>query len=298
MSIYGPGTSETLLADARARGYQVTPRLITEWVRRGLLDRPVRRGKGQGRGTTKGEFPRSQRELFLALLDKRAQGATHFRSLSQIPIFTWLYFGDAYVPTRQIVRALASWVGDASSSYDRARETADEIIALHDHPDARPADRRRLRTLLIDTIQSGRLRDRAELLDAVRQVFEPEKAFGNTFDRAIGHPDTLLTSETIVLITEARAAAIAELHAVTAEGQDEQTQHRREQEFETLLRLARQDHLFMHADYLQHLREYQDQATGSLAKLFPENSPQRQFDTAAHDLLTALGRRLTLSPPT
>ncbi len=194
MSVHGPqtilgsGTTETLLADAQARGHQATARLVVEWTRRGLLDRPVVRGKGQGKGRTKGEFSRNQRQLFLALLDKRALGATQFRSLAQVPIFIWLYFGDDYVPTRQIVRALASWVGDAGSSKERARETADQLIALHEHSASRPADRRRLRVLLIETIQSGRLRDRDELLDAVRDVFEPEKAFGNTFDRAIGPP--------------------------------------------------------------------------------------------------------------
>jgi hypothetical protein len=297
VSIHGPGTTETLLADAQARGHQATARLITEWVRRGLLDRPVRRGQGRGRGTTKGEFSRSQRELFQTLLDKRAQGATHFRSLSQVPIFIWLYFGDAYVPTRQIVRALASWVGDASSSYDRARETADQIIALHDHPDASAEDRQALRVLLIETIQSGRLGDRAALLDAVRKVFEPAKAFGATLHRAIGPSDVLLTSETVVLITEARVAAIAQLRAVAAEGLKEPERRRREHEFETLLRLARQDHLVMHADYLKNLRAYQDQATGSLAALFPDDTPQRRFDSSAHDLLTVLGRRLTLAPP-
>jgi len=275
MSITGSGTIDDLVADARRSGHHVTPRLITDWVSHGLLDRPVRKAKGRGKGSVKGQFPENQRRLFLTLLDKRAEGTRHVRTLAQAPIFLWCMFGDAYVPTRQVLKAFTTWLGDATSNLDRAQEIARQVLAQHDHPSALATDRKKLEEILTGMAHSGRLRDRAELLQAVRRVFEPEQVYGG-LRRAVGHPDVLLTAETFVELTEVRVAAVYALRSGQVTEDD--------------LRQVRQAYRMSRTDYLAHLAEYQAQAPDSHASLFAPDTLQTQFDSCAHDLLTCLGQ--------
>lgn len=277
MNITGPGTIDDLVADARASGHKVTSRLIADWVSLGLLDRPVRKAKGRGKGSAKGQFPENQRLLFLTLLDKRAEGARHVRTLAQVPVFLWCMFGDAYVPTRQVLRAFTTWLGDTSANLDRAQEIAKQILTQHDHPSALPADRKALEDILTQMAHSGRLRDRDGLLRAVRRVFEPEEIYGQ-LHRAIGHPEALLTAETFVVLTEVRLAAIHGLQAGHVTESD--------------MRQVRQVFRMSRMDYLAHLAEYRAQAPKTQSSFFAPETSQTQFDNCAHDLLTCLGQMI------
>src|ERR1039458_9645654 len=62
-----------MVAVARAAGYTVKPRLITDWVSLGLLDKPDQRGRGRGKGKQY-TWPPSQGRLLVTLLNKRAEG--------------------------------------------------------------------------------------------------------------------------------------------------------------------------------------------------------------------------------
>ena len=104
-------TAADLAADATAAGAPVSTRLITDWVERGLLDRPRRRGLGRGRGTV-ATWPENQRQLFLALLDQRRRGVKRLATLCNLPVTIWLDSEGLdleYVPLRQVRRCLATW---------------------------------------------------------------------------------------------------------------------------------------------------------------------------------------------
>ena len=92
-----------LVKAATDAGYsRVSDRLVTDWVSKGLLDQPERqaRGKGNGRGA-KYEWADRQCELFLSLLMHRDE-VTYVDSLASLPVSMWLYWGDEWVPLRQV----------------------------------------------------------------------------------------------------------------------------------------------------------------------------------------------------
>jgi len=274
VNVDGPGTVDDLIADAEAHGHGATPRLVTDWVGAGLLDKPAHQAKGRGKGSAKGSYTAHQRRLFLSLLDKRSQGARHVSTLARIPIFIWLYFGDDFVPTRQTARALRTWLGDSSTSMEVARKSANEMLGLLDHPAATLADRRQLREALADITWKGRVDDWVRLETAVRRVFEPPQVFGK-LNRGIGHPAAMLTAESVLGLIEARLTAS---FAVQARQVDEETLDR-----------ARQLHLSNWAEYVRRVPELRAQASGSFAAVFTEGTLQEQCDNCGRDLLTIIG---------
>ena len=100
MAIWTPETArfdaEAMLAAARSRGFTPSKRLLSDWVSLGLLDRPLRKGLGRGRGST-ATWPAEQRELFLQLLAKRAT-VRQIAPLCNIPVWLWLYYGYCVSP--------------------------------------------------------------------------------------------------------------------------------------------------------------------------------------------------------
>jgi hypothetical protein len=151
-------TRADLLKAAADQGTPVSDRLVDEWVKVGLLDRPTRRGLGRGRGSV-ATWPEPQLKLFLTLLSlKREQQVRSKSALCNVPVFLWLYFGDAYVPLRQARRALRTWVGaNRRSSLRRGRAVARLVTAEMRHPDARPVDLKRLEEEITTLAYRGRL---------------------------------------------------------------------------------------------------------------------------------------------
>src|SRR5207249_3910280 len=124
-------TDEDLLREAHERGFtDVTPRLVVDWVQKGLIDQPTKtgRGIGGGRGTRKGTWSNRQRDLFLREVDQHHDGAKKIATLCNLPVFIWLWGGEEEVPLRQVIRAMATY-GDAyvTSSSRAARITATEV---------------------------------------------------------------------------------------------------------------------------------------------------------------------------
>lgn len=148
-------TADDLIAAARKAGYpDLTARAITDWVQRGLLDRPTRQSKGRGQGSAKGTFPEAQKDLLLLLLDKRSDNPGVMQ-LQVVPIAIWLYWGDDYVPTRQVLRALTKWAKhNETSSESRAREGIEALLAQLVHPDASETARRAFNRTLMQAATS------------------------------------------------------------------------------------------------------------------------------------------------
>ncbi len=259
----------------------MTVRLVTDWVAQGLLDRPARRPKGRGKGSAKAVYGRNQRMLFLTLLDKRQQGAIHVRNLAQVPIFLWLYWGEDYVPVRQALRALTTWLGDSRSNRDRSRQAAESMLGLLDHPSATSAARRELKDVLAEIAYTGRL-DRDRLQQAVVQVFEPPAVFG-PLARALGHPGAPLTAGTVIRLIEARIAAATEVRSgrISAE----------------FLTHCRQVHLAARSEYLTLLPSIADHDWGAARQLYADvlgpDAHQVWFDSCGTDLLTVIGLEMS-----
>lgn len=201
--ITGDGTIDKMTADAAAAGYKVTARLVRDWTEAGLLDYPRRRSAGKGHGSRQALYPQSQRQLFLTLLHHRAAG-NGIASLARIPLGIWMYWGDSFVPLRQVRRAMITWVGDPRSSLRKARETAKEVARQLDNPAAAPAARRELREALAELAYTGRA-DFERLERAVTGVFE---AGYGSLRRAVGHPDVPVMADSVIDALKARLMAI------------------------------------------------------------------------------------------
>ena len=200
--VTGPGTIEQMAADAAARGHQVTVRLIRDWTEVGLLDYPQHRPAGKGRGSRQALYPASQRNLFLTLLHHR--GRNGISSLARIPVGIWMYWGDEYVPVRQVRRAMTTWLGDPRASLRRARETAREMTRQLDNPAATRAARRELPEALADLAYTGRA-DFGRLERAITAVFDA--GFG-TLRRAVGHPAAPAMTDSVLTLLRARLRAV------------------------------------------------------------------------------------------
>lgn len=144
------GTIDDLVKDAARAGHPVTPRLVHDWIAKGLIDRPERRRVGRT-GSLKALHSPYQRTLFVELLYHRSKGFS-IRELAEWPVGLWMNHDE--FPTRQALRALRTWVGDPRSSKVAARHLA----ALHTSP-------------LTDDPRLGTPQIRRELLHCIQDIF-------------------------------------------------------------------------------------------------------------------------------
>ncbi|MDL5198606.1 hypothetical protein [Streptomyces sp. ALI-76-A] len=122
------------------------------------------------------------------------------------------------------------------------------------------------------------MRGRAELLDTVRDVMEPDTVFAASgLVRALGPAQTPMTVEAVVPHIEALSAALGR----TLNGKVDAP----------LLERARAVHRASMADYLAERGDLAAEA-GYLADLFREPTLQEQFDQAGRQLLLVLGMEL------
>jgi hypothetical protein len=160
-------TLNEMVESARRNGYSLKPRLVTDWVSKGLLDRPERVGLGRGRGSI-ATWPESQRQLLLTLLGQRPRAATAFDALLNVPVFVWLYFGDDWIPLRQIRRALSYWTKSLTGApWHLAVGRATEDVQKIAHPRASHQDRKKL----IEALARMRTRPLSTLADGLPELF-------------------------------------------------------------------------------------------------------------------------------
>ncbi len=143
-----------MLQAARDAGYKnVSKRLLIDWTELGLLDTPERTGRGPGGGSgSRFEFPDAQRELFLSILQHRG-GLKHVAGLASLPVSAWLYWGDEWVPLRQVRKALMTWWGRGGhlQSLRKTRDLAERFVDVLVADQASKAKRKRL----VDEITSS-----------------------------------------------------------------------------------------------------------------------------------------------
>lgn len=201
-------SKQDLVREAKNHGHRrVSTRLVDDWVALGLLDRPARQPLGYGRGSAPAHWPDEHRRLFLELLQKRDEGAP-IAALCNIPVGLWLWWGDTYVPLRQVRRALQTWAKAAGyPPMGRARVDMRRLAGDWGHPEARRKDRRAFEEALYPMVCSGRV-DAAVLLPLVERVFDPK---GTGVPR--GPIGGQLTPDGYVRLLQARVDALTRLEA-------------------------------------------------------------------------------------
>jgi hypothetical protein len=105
-------TRQDLLRRANAIRPGASDRLITDWIGLGLLDHPYKPGRGRAAGSYPGTWPETQMTLFVTLWQKRPD-VSSIASLCNIPVYTWVYWGDDYIPLRQVRRVMGTWLDRA-----------------------------------------------------------------------------------------------------------------------------------------------------------------------------------------
>jgi hypothetical protein len=174
-------TKQQLVDAAKAAGHvRVSARLVDDWVALGLLDHPERHPRGYGRGSAPATWPDNQRELFLQLLAKRGEAKT-VAVLCNVPVWLWLWWGDGFVPLRQLRRAMATWAKAAREpARGRAAAAVSALIADWGAPDAPKRVQRQLAEALYPMVSTGRVNVTTlrPLLDAAWVPKKPGR--GNT----------------------------------------------------------------------------------------------------------------------
>jgi hypothetical protein len=204
-------TKADLIARARAEGFDPSTSLVDDWVERGLLDSPRRRGRGRGKGVA-ALWPEEQAQLFTLLLSKRKEtGSKSLEPLYNIPVSLWLLWGDQFASTSQVRRALREWLSTKGQiALRRAKELARQTIRQLDHPEADQTVREYAFEELIAAMRGKA--DLVHLRDALGWLFDP-----NEEGRAIGPPEATMTSDGYVSLIEARLIAWRDLESVSDE---------------------------------------------------------------------------------
>lgn len=268
--IVGDGTIDQMTADAAAAGHKITARLVRDWTEAGLLDYPRRRPAGRGHGSRQALYPQSQRQLLLTLLHHRAAGVG-IASLARIPVGIWMYWGDGFVPLRQVRRAMITWVGDPRSSLRKARETAKEVAHQLDNPAATSAARRELREALADLAYTGQT-DFERLERAVTGVFEA--GYGN-LRRAVGHPEAPAMADSVIDALKARLIAIDLVQQDKLSNDDYYA--------------ARRRHLAAYAEYAAKQHYYALHAPADNPSMYEPVTAESALNASCGHLLTTIG---------
>lgn len=249
----------------------MSDRLVIDWTHRGLIDQPGgHRSLGRPRGFEKGTWRWEQRQLFLLLLRKRRelsqQPRSDFRLLYNIPVFLWLWFGDAYVPLRQTRTALRSWLHGANRvSKEYADRAARDIVRRMADPESPREAKAMLADVLAQALREGDI-DRRQLKEALAKVLDPKRT---GTDR--GPEGASISPSKFAHILEARVVASVYLD-VLADPVFERSR--------TVYRRSR--------------REYSDRWKGfaedpDIGQMFEEPTDQQVLLESCWDLLTILG---------
>ncbi|MER6315042.1 hypothetical protein ABT237_14880 [Streptomyces sp. NPDC001581] len=268
-----------MIEDARTAGFDIQKRTIHDWIARGLLDQPVRRGAG--RGSRPGLHSVNQRKLFLLLLSKREQ-MPKLPALALVPLSIWLWWGEEWVSTRQALKAFGTWFGDGARRKAVCHEAALRMQEQLDHPLASETARTRLVRIFEAISYRGRMTDsdREELETAARAVFEPSSVFGSAgILRAVGPPAAFVTVDAVLTQTTAVIAAMRALR----EGRLS----------EESLALARALFRKSKRDYAELRPYFATQATAPLSPLFAERTLDEELNNGGKDLLLIAGLLLT-----
>jgi hypothetical protein len=191
--------------------------------------------------------------------------------LARIPVWMWIYWGDDYVPLRQVRRALLTWLGDGKASLKRSKQTARDLLVQLDHPDATPAARRELRRAATEFGHTGEV-DLDRLERATFDVFEPHVS---QLRRAVGHPDAPLTVDALVEATKARQFAVSLLRSGKVS--------------DKAFYEARRVHIIAYAEYAAKQVAYAASAPQNHCDMYERVTAESALNDCCKHLITAIG---------
>ena len=259
-------TTDDLVWAARAQSLPATNRLVVDWEELGLIDLRDRHPLGRGAGSRKGTWPNEQRNLFLTVLRKR-QDVEQVATLCNIPVGVWLWWGDRYVPQRQVRRALETWTG-------RKRRVSEA--------DARAAARRLVNDFGLRDGSSPRGYGGTALVDFIAEQLHSglrdEPAWEEQIQK-LGPGEARAVDGVLFAVTPSNASALlrARVHAVR------RLQHFSMHEFEW----ARFMYLYGRGDYAAHQETLA--SFPRFGRLFTPEGLDDILNRACLDLITVLG---------
>ena len=164
-------TVRDLVESARPHRADVSARIVRRWVQAGLIDAPSRRGLGRGRGI-EATWSGRQRRLFLELIRSQQRGAS-IPSLCNMPVWLWVWWGDPYVPLRQVRRALDTWAeARTNPTWSDALSVARAVVGKLAIAGTKRSVLRLFRQAIAD--QAAGAFDRDALRDAAKDAIEGE----------------------------------------------------------------------------------------------------------------------------
>jgi len=232
----------------------------------GLLDaaRPGGRGPGGGRGGH-WTWSANQRRLWLTLLDKR-RGTDQPRALANLVVSVWLYWGEDFIPIRQLQRVLETYaeVRKSRRRHDY-RSSARTLVSRIARPGAKARNKAALVDLLVDGAWNRALED-----DLVKPLLLDVAGPAD--------PGAQLDGPRAHLILAAEWAAVTKFQKLT----------------DAHFRWARAFVLVTQADYA--LTRPELAADGRFGALHQPFDFEHIANTACQDVLFVLGMALTAPP--
>jgi hypothetical protein len=262
-----PFTRDQLVDLARQSGLECTARLITEWAQFGIIDQPERVGRSDGKRGAYYLWPDTQKDLLLTVLAKRGE-VRHIKSLVQVPVGIWMYWGDEWVPMRQVRRALTTSTGlfGPPNSYERALANARDVVRALTREGVSRGEMNELRDELAGQLHRGRIDP-----EVLRPLIETIAA---TDPRTGGWGPFGLRVDEIVTWIQATVVAVEQLESVS----DGQLRESRARQRFALLNYAKSWRR------LAQMPEY--------GQMFEEPTLELFMNRSCRDLLFNLGVRL------
>lgn len=231
-----------------------------------LLDKPHKPGRGRGAGAHPGTWPYAQMQLFRTLWGRRP--ADTIADLCNIPVYLWLYWGDDYVPLRQVGKVMNTWLALVRHVPARAADDAAAHI-LGIIAEGRPTRARR------DLLAQALKAEPIDVEQARSQLVTRSRAMAPVVDPASGRTVDV-DPELLARFVEGRAAAEKQLGKLP----------------DYLFEWARFFNLYTEGEYQR------DQpvlaADSRHGRLFPRRHVEDTIKRACANLLTLLGAALAI----
>jgi hypothetical protein len=279
-------TRAEMLEQAHISSLSLSDRHLTDLIEDGLINGPCKNGLPGG--GSEAVWPQEQLDLLLMVLKKQQeldQRAGHHvyarKLLCNIPVCTWLYWGEAYIPLDQVKRAMVTWArAYRQSPKSKAKQSARHLTRLSASPRSDRNDKEVLIKRIITLATSGEsLKDNEveDLLYLLKDVIDPED-----IGEAKGPARAKLSAEAVVGLIHARLTAINHLSAQSGEISIIP---------DTIWHWARTTHLFVSQLYKQTQPEYaSDPTLDSVMKgLFEPLNMSEMLNNACGHLLAVLG---------
>jgi glycine/D-amino acid oxidase-like deaminating enzyme len=197
------------------------------------------------------------------VLVQRAKGA-HLASLANGVVWIWLWWGDAYVPFRQVPRSLIPWrAAEQEPAEVHVRKAAREAVSKVAHP--RGSGKRRLANALVQ-MTYDRDPDPEQLREPFDDLFDPDRTGAER-----GPAGAQLSTDRYLAMVAMRVRTLGALETFT----------------EAEYRSARALYQHSRREYATEQPRYATDP--SLGRMFEVPDDNEVFNSACHDLVTCLG---------